>query len=95
VAPFRAPLLDEAARRGLPVHYASLRYATASGDPPASRAVCWWGDMAFAPHALELLGLRRISAEVHFGREPIREGNRKLLAEKLWHAVDELFIPVA
>ena len=28
VAPFRAPLLAEAARGGLPVHYASLRYET-------------------------------------------------------------------
>jgi 1-acyl-sn-glycerol-3-phosphate acyltransferase len=95
VAPFRAPLLADAARSGLPVHYASLRYATEAGDPPASRAVCWWGDMPFAPHALELFGLRRISAQVSFGDAPIQEGNRKLLAEKLWHAVEGLFIPVA
>lgn len=95
VAPFRAPLLAEAAKSGLAVHYASLRYETLPGDPPASTAVCWWGDMTFTPHVLELLALRGIRAQVIFGAEPIQDRNRKLLAEKLWHAVERVFIPIA
>jgi 1-acyl-sn-glycerol-3-phosphate acyltransferase len=95
VAPFRAPLLAEAARGGLPVHYATLRYETLTGDPPASTAVCWWGDMQFAPHVLELLGLRGIRAQVVVGADPVLDQNRKLLAEKLWRAVDQIFIPIA
>lgn len=95
VAPFRPPLLAEAAERGLAVHYASLRYETLPGDPPASTAVCWWGDMTFAPHVLGLLALRGIRAQVVFGDQPIQDRNRKLLAEKLWHAVERVFIPIA
>jgi 1-acyl-sn-glycerol-3-phosphate acyltransferase len=92
---FKASLLAPATEGDLPVHYASLTYRTASGDPPASEAVCWWGEMEFAPHLLGLLGLRRIDARVDFGTQAVRGPDRKLLAEKLWRAIREIFIPVA
>lgn len=91
--PFRPSLLAPAADRGLPVHYALLRYDTTELDPPASEAVCWWGDMTFGAHVLGLLGLKRIEARVEFGPEPVVERDRKLLAEKLWHAIHAKFIP--
>ncbi len=95
VASFKRPLLAPAAERGLPVRYASLSYRVGPGDPPASEAVCWWGDMTFAPHLLGLLGLARVEARLQFGTEAVVERDRRLLAEKLWRAVHELFIPVA
>lgn len=94
VAPFKASLLAPAAAGRLPVHYASLSYDVGATDPPASESVCWWGDMGFMPHLLGLMRLTRIEARVQFGAEAIVEADRKLLAEKLWQANHEIFIPV-
>lgn len=94
VARFKGPLLVHAAAAGLPVHYASIGYRTGAGDPPPSEAVCWWGDMPFGSHFLKLAGLSRIEARVEFGADPVQENDRKLLAEKLWQAIHEIFIPV-
>ena len=95
VARFRTSLLAPAAEGGWRVHTATVHYATRDPDPPASLAVCWWGDMGFLAHLRELLGLRLVEARVTFGAEPVRERDRKLLAEKLWQAIQAGFIPVA
>lgn len=94
VAPFRSSLLDAASRTNRPVHYASLSYGTHFDDPPARLAVCWWGDMEFAPHFWELCGLKRIEASIRFGNEPIRANDRKQLARSLHQAVTSNFTPV-
>jgi hypothetical protein len=57
-------------------------------------AVCWWGDMTFTPHLLELLKLSRFEALITFGSHAIQADDRKLLAKSLWHAVNEQFVPV-
>jgi 1-acyl-sn-glycerol-3-phosphate acyltransferase len=90
VAPFRPALLASAVASGVPVHYAAVRYRTAPGDPPADRAVCWWGDMTFAPHFRGLLGLRWIEAHVRFGTAPVWDPDRKRLAEVLHDRVTAL-----
>ena len=94
VARFHASLLEVAARARHPVSYASLGYATAEGLTPAHLAVCWWGDMELAGHLWHLLGLPGFRATVAWGEEPIRDDDRKLLAARLWRAVDGLFTPV-
>ncbi len=94
VAPFRSSLLDAASRTNIPVYYASLNYGTHSTDPPAHLAVCWWGDMEFAPHFWALCGLTRIEASIRFGHEPIRATDRKQLAQSLHQAVTSEFTPV-
>lgn len=94
VAPFRSSLLDAASRTDTPVHYAGLSYGTGPDDPPAHLAVCWWGDMDFAPHFWHLCGLQRIDALVHFGERPVREANRKTLAGALHQAISDHFTPV-
>lgn len=94
VEPFRSPLLALPARKGLPVHAAALSYRTEPGDPPAHLAVCWWGDMELTPHLLGLLRLRRVEATLDFCAEPLRERDRKLLAERLRDAVAARFQPV-
>jgi len=95
VAPFRASLLAPAAEAERPVYVASLRYELPAGGPSAADVVCWWGDMAFVPHLLGLLALERVRARLVFAPDPVRASDRKLLAEKLWQAVDRIFIPIA
>src|SRR4051794_14189975 len=82
VLPFRSPLLALPARLGRPVHAAALRY-----DPPS---VAWWGERSLAPHFLDLFRLKRIEASVDFAPEPVIDGDRKRLAERLREAVGEL-----
>lgn len=94
VLPFRAPLLEPAARSGLPVWYASLSYATPTGSPPARLAVCWWADMTFPGHVFGLLRLPRVSARVTFGLNPVASDDRKVLAEALWQAIRQQHRPV-
>lgn len=88
VLPFRPALLEPAAVKALPVYYASLRYTTPAAGPPASTAVCWWGDMTFAPHVLALLRLPWIEAEVSFGADPVQSTDRKELAIRLHARVE-------
>ena len=94
VEPFMSPVLAPPARRGLPVHAASLHYRTRKDELPAHQSVCWWGDMTFVPHALQLLQLTGVDAAVTFVAEPIQDADRKQLARRLWTVVDEAFTPI-
>ncbi len=94
VLPFRPALLEWAARSGRAVHYASVSYRTPAGAPPAHLAVCWWGDMTFGRHLMELARLPCVHASVQFGPAPIAERDRKRLAGRLHEAVRAQFVPV-
>jgi 1-acyl-sn-glycerol-3-phosphate acyltransferase len=91
VRPFRSSLLEAAARAGQSVSYAALHYRTPPGSAPAHLAVCWWGDVPFLPHLIELLKLPRFRAKLAFGAESIRETDRKALASRLHRAVLQQF----
>lgn len=95
ILPFKPALLEVAAQSDAAVHYATLAYRTPSGEPPASQAVCWWGDAPFAPHALRLLALPRVDARLTFGPAPIRDADRKRLAARLREAMEAIFEPTA
>jgi 1-acyl-sn-glycerol-3-phosphate acyltransferase len=94
VLPFKSSLLEQAARASLPVTCAALTYRTPEGEMPAYLSVCWWGDMTFVKHVIGLLYLSKVEARVAFGREPVQANDRKVLAERLWAAVKEEFVPV-
>jgi 1-acyl-sn-glycerol-3-phosphate acyltransferase len=81
VLPFKSALLDGAARTGLPVYYAAIRYALDE--------VAWPGDEAFTTLAWSLLKLPRIEVTLHFGGCVIAH-DRKELAEGLWGEVGSL-----
>ncbi len=83
VYPLKPALLEWAAQRGFPVHAATLRYATGDPENPARDAVCWWGDMSFAPHALHLLSLQQVVARLRFDPQPVVERDRARLAGRL------------
>lgn len=94
ILPFKSSLLDQAARAGFAVSYAALSYRTRDNEPPAHLSVCWWGEMTFLKHLIGLLSLSGIHATVAFGAEPIQAPDRKVLAERLWRAVKDQFMPV-
>lgn len=93
VRPVCPALLEGAAREGLPVRVATLRYATGAGDPPAGRAVCWWGAMTFLPHFRALCGLGGIHAELRFADEAVRAPTRRALAGAAHAALIRHFTP--
>jgi len=45
--------------------------------------VCYWRDMTFVPHLLNLLSKRRVQVKVRFHRPPPMSLNRKELAIRL------------
>lgn len=94
VHPFKPPLLDLPARLEIPVAYASVSYETPASETPASEVVCWWGDMPFGSHVLDMLKLPYFSATLIFGNETVLRSDRKALAHELHERVAAQFIPV-
>ncbi|MEM7350846.1 MAG: lysophospholipid acyltransferase family protein [Acidobacteriota bacterium] len=90
---FRPSLLELAASRNYPVHYATLSYRAPAGES-AQDKICWWGDASFVPHFLKLLELPYFEATLTFGARPIRAENRKALAEQLREAMRDQFEPM-
>jgi len=93
VHPMRTALFEWAAQTGNPVTVATIHYATRSGQPPAREAVCWWGDMSFVPHVLQLCQMPGFEATLHFGSEPLSGNDRGLLAVRAREAVARNFVP--
>lgn len=95
VYPLRTALLEWAAQRRFPVHTATISYST--GDParPADQRVCWWGEMTFGPHLLDLLSLRRVRTLVSFNPVPVVEHDRSRMAARLFAMLESGFVPVA
>lgn len=94
VMPFKPALLQSAVALGLPVHYASIHYATPEGHPPASEKVIWKGETGFVEHYIDVASLPRVHATITFGEEPITRSCRKTLAIDLHAAVSAVFAPI-
>lgn len=95
VLPFKSSLFELAVRTGRPTRTASLTYATPDGAPHPSLAVCWWGDMTFGRHVLDVLRLPRIDARVEFAPVALFDQSRKRLAHTAHGAVRRCFRPVS
>jgi 1-acyl-sn-glycerol-3-phosphate acyltransferase len=91
VLPFKPSLLEPAAVSRYPVYCAALSYRTASGYPPASEAVCWWGDMTFGDHVFQLLRMSHFHANLELGQEAFLQDNRKELAQATWRTVQAMY----
>jgi 1-acyl-sn-glycerol-3-phosphate acyltransferase len=91
VLDFKSSFFEFAVAANLPIYYASIRYETFDGYPPASEKVCWWRlESTFLPHLWELFQIPTFDAFVTFGETPIVGENRKDLAKKLQEAVGEI-----
>lgn len=88
VMPFYSSLLEPAAGGGCAVTPAFIRYSLADGV--VADEVCYWRDMTFFPHFLNLLTKREIRAQVRFGAARSAAADRKKLARDLHMAVREL-----
>ena len=94
VLPFNSSFLEFAARTDTPVSYVSLSYRTPEGEPPPSECITWWDDTGFLPHLLRMLEVKRFTAVLNFGDQPVINPDRKRLAAELRQKVQESFIPV-
>lgn len=93
VLPFKTSLLELAARKQVPVHYARIAYTVPPGETPVEQSVCWWGDMTFPDHLVRLLQLPWFQADLAYGKEPIVAADRHVLGQKLWSAVSSQLTP--
>lgn len=94
VLPFNSSFLAFAAQTDVPVSYVAISYRTPDGEPPPSDSICWWDDTPFLTHILRLFALRRFTAILNFGEEPIVNPDRKQLASELRDRVNKQFIPM-
>jgi 1-acyl-sn-glycerol-3-phosphate acyltransferase len=95
ILPFKPALLADAAEAKTPVYWLTLSYRTPPDDPAARDQVCWWGDANFLSHVLGLFALRRVECTMRFGDEPLRAGDRKVLAADLRRVMLGDFEPTA
>ncbi len=95
VLPFRTSLFEVPAKAGIEVRTAAVHYTTPEHATPAHLSVCWWGDMDFLPHFMDLMKLPSVEARVRFAAEALRSEDRRELADSSLERVRELFDPVA
>lgn len=93
ILPFRPSLLEYAAQANFPVHCSTLQYKTPPGCPPAGDIVAWWGDQDFFSHLFRLAHIPSFEATLTFAAEPVRAGNRKVLATRLYDTCMGIFAP--
>ncbi len=94
VLSFRPSLLQVAAERHFPVHYAALTYATPEGEPAPSDSISWWRWEPLADQMKRMLRLSGSTATVYFGQSPVLSTDRKELARKTEEGCRELFQPI-
>ena len=88
VLPFRSSLLAPAIDHDCRVNPVWIGYELEEGS--VEEEVCYWGDMSFGPHFLNLLGKRRIYARVRYGTPQSPGDDRKALAAALHDEVSRL-----
>ncbi len=94
VLPFNSSFLEFAARKDIAVHYAAITYSTPPGEMPAHLAACWWEDISFFAHLWRLFKVSGYTATITFGETPIKNSERKLLANELHDRVAKHFVSV-
>jgi 1-acyl-sn-glycerol-3-phosphate acyltransferase len=89
VLPFKSSLFEPVARGGYCLWAGRLAYEAEQGN--VSEEVCYWKDMTFVPHLLNLLlNQRSIQARVRFAQVRQNGGSRKALARQVHSEVVNL-----
>lgn len=81
VLPFRSSLFGPAEKHGWPVTPAWIHYSLADGS--VADEVCYWREMTFFPHLLNLLSKKEVEAFVSFGAAVEGKMDRKEMAREL------------
>jgi 1-acyl-sn-glycerol-3-phosphate acyltransferase len=88
VLPFKSSLLAPATKRTRPLSAGALRYNIEHGD--VAEEVCYWKDMTFFPHLLNLLTKDHILSRVCVLKVEGATACRKALARQLQSEVSQL-----
>jgi 1-acyl-sn-glycerol-3-phosphate acyltransferase len=88
VLPFKSALLEPATNPSYALSASSLNYQLEHGD--VGEEVCYWKDMTFVPHLLNLMSKGRIKARVRFSSLQTYKTNRKQAARQLHGEVSKL-----
>jgi len=73
VVTFRRPLFNAAIDAQVPVLPITINYQSIDGEKVGAHnrdTVCWYGDMAFFPHIMNVFVHRKFKAQIHVG-EPL------------------------
>jgi 1-acyl-sn-glycerol-3-phosphate acyltransferase len=88
VLPFKSALLESVANSFHPLAACRIDYSLEDGD--TAEEVCYWKDMTFLPHLLNLLSKERVDASVRFSEVHASSSDRKHLALQLRCEVSKL-----
>jgi 1-acyl-sn-glycerol-3-phosphate acyltransferase len=94
IRPFRAAILQVAVDLGLPVSWATVRYETPKGWPPASVVVGWEEWPPLITHIYRAFHAPRITCFIRYGGCSIDAEDRRSLAESLHYVVSRYFEPM-
>jgi 1-acyl-sn-glycerol-3-phosphate acyltransferase len=81
VLPFKSSLLEPATRQIHSLSISLIQYELDDGD--ASKDVCFWGNVTFFGHLLNLLSKRTLRASIRFAPIQSIDTSRKELAQQL------------
>ncbi len=91
VLPFKSSLLEPATDSSVPLSASSIQYFLEDGD--VGEEVCYWKDMTFVPHLINLLSKKRVEVSVVFSEYRQDRPNRKALARQIHAEVLKLKNP--
>lgn len=85
---FKPTLFEATVNSDIPILPVLTRYKQPEGSP----TVCWYGDMSLIPHVWQILGRKRIDAELYL-LAPVYPGqkSRKELAEHVYSIMNDKF----
>lgn len=86
--PFKSSLLEPIVGSKHPLTVAHISYALADGD--VTNDICYWDNMTFFPHLLNLMTKKQIKSRVRFAPVQTPAANRKELALQLHAEVSRL-----
>lgn len=96
ILPFHASLLQFPADEEIPVHTASISYATSEDDEPARDSICFFGARhGFLEHLVKLSQTHKIYCKIKFGSRTEQSSDRKELAQKLHKNIEGYFEPTS
>lgn len=90
ILPFKSSLLEPIVGSGQPLSVGHIAYSLDDGT--VEKDVCYWGDMTFFPHLVNLMQKRHVLARVSFSAIAQPAPDRKALAQQLHTEVTRLAV---